>query len=220
MKVFAATVALSLMLTAAPTFAQQAPAPAAPRPAAPATPPPAAATKVPFPPGVKYAIVNLEEMFAASTEGQKVQAMINQKQSELGAKQKTLQDAQAKAQQNASVMSDAAKAQAQADIDRQSKDLERANEDAQTEVQNVLEQARMEWQRRVGPVVEKMAKERQLHFLLGADGTIVWADPAIVLTDELINAQGSAAAPAAAAPAPRPSTTTPGPKPAQPATGK
>ena len=114
MRVFAAATALSILLAAAPTFAQ-APAQTAPRPAAPAAqtpapqtsaPQPAAQPNVPFPSGVKYAYVNLEAVFADSAEGQRVQKLIQTKQTELQGKQKAFQDAQQKAQQSASVMSD------------------------------------------------------------------------------------------------------------------
>jgi outer membrane protein len=216
MKVFAATVALSVMLTAAPTFAQQAPAPTAPRPVAPSTaaqtPPPAAATRAPFPAGVKYAYLNLEEVFARSPEGAKVQTLINQRQSELAVAQKALQDAQAKAQQNASVMSDDAKAKAQADLERQDKDLQRKVEDAQAEVQSLQQSAQADWQKRIQPIVQKLAQDKGLHMLLSVpDSGLVWADPSLDLTEDLIKAQGSATAPApaAAAPAARPSATTP-----------
>src|SRR5215213_4132293 len=107
MRVFAVATALSMLLTAAPTFAQaQAPAPTparpaaqTPRPAAPAvqTPasqpvPPPARPNVPFPAGVKYAFVNLEAVFADSAEGKRIQTLIQSKQTELQGKQKALQD--------------------------------------------------------------------------------------------------------------------------------
>jgi outer membrane protein len=221
MKVFAATVALSLMLTAAPTFAQQ--APGAPRPVAPApaaqTPPPAAAVRAPFPAGVKYGYVNLEVVFAQSAEGQKIQSLINTRQTDLAAAQKKLQDDQAKAQSQASVMSDAAKAQAQADLERQDKDLQRKVEDAQTEVQTAQQQAQAAWQQRIQPIVQKLAQDKGLHMLLSVpDSGLVWADPSLDLTDDLIAAQGGAPAPAAAPAASRPAA--PAPRPNAPATGK
>jgi outer membrane protein len=226
MRVFAVATALSVMLAAAPTFAQQAPAPAAPRPAAPAVQVPAQApANVPFPAGVKYGYVNLEQVFAGSPEGLRIQTLINNKQTELQGKQKALQDAQQKAQAQASVMSDAAKAQTQAELERQDKDLQRLLEDAQTEVQGAQQQAQAEWQRRIMPVVEKLSQEKGLHFLLSVpDSGLVWADPAINLTEELLEMQKSAPAaavvpPSAAPPAARPATT-PAPRPATPATGK
>jgi outer membrane protein len=228
MRVFAVATALSVLLAVAPTFAQ-APAQTPPRPSVPvgqapgSTPAPA--PNVPFPAGVKYGYVNLEQVFAGSAEGQRIQTLIQTKQNELQAKQKAFQDAQQKAQSQASVMSDAAKAQAQADLERQDKDLQRLLEDAQTEVQGAQQQAQAEWQRRIQPVVEKLSQEKGLHFLLSVpDSGLVWADPSINLTEELLEMQKAAPAPAAtaapaAAPTARPATT-PAPRPVTPATGK
>jgi outer membrane protein len=223
MRVFVLGLVLSAVLAAAPTFAQApaqpaprpaAPAQTAPRPAPPIAPQPAApAPNVPFPAGVKYAYVNLEAVFAESAEGKKVQTLIQTRQTELAGLQKSLQDAQAKAQQNASVQSDAAKAQAQADLERQDKDLQRKLEDAQAEVQGAQQAAQADWQKRIMPVVQKLAQEKQLHMLLSVpDSGLVWADPSLDLTQELIKAQGGS--PAAATPAP------PAARPAAPATGK
>jgi Skp family chaperone for outer membrane proteins len=235
MRVFAVATALSVMLAAAPTFAQ-APAPTAPRPSVPVAPagaPPAGApavpANVPFPAGVKYGFVNLEAVFADSAEGKRVQTLIQTRQTELGSKQKAMQDAQQKASQQASVMSDAAKAQAQAELEKQDKDLQRLLEDAQAEVQSAQQQAQAEWQRRINPVVQKLAQEKGLHLLLSVpDSGLVWADPSIDLTQELIDMQKTAPAPPPAAAAPgapaaaplaRPATT-PAPRPATPSTGK
>ena len=82
MRVFAVVTALSVLLAAAPTFAQV-PAQTAPRPAAPSVqtpaPAPAAPANVPFPAGVKYGYVNLEQVFAGSAEGQRIQTLIQTK---------------------------------------------------------------------------------------------------------------------------------------------
>ena len=77
------------------------------------------------------------------------------------------------------------------------------------------------------PVVQKLSQEKGLHFLLSVpDSGLVWADPALDLTDELVEMQKSAAAPPvtaapppAAAPAGRPATT-PAPRPTTPTLGK
>ena len=96
MRVFAVATVLSVTLAAAPTFAQQPAGQPAPRPAAPAaqTPvQPAPAPNVPFPAGVKYGYINLEAVFNASTEGQRIQTLIQTSQTELQGNQKALQAA-------------------------------------------------------------------------------------------------------------------------------
>ena len=131
MKLSCPVVALSLMLLAAPTFAQ-APAPA-PRPAAPAAP-----AAVAFPEGAKYAFVNVQRIATESAEGKvatnQVQALNSKKVDELNAKNKQLQTAQQKLESGGSVLSAAAQAQLQKEVERLQVDIQRFTEDAQAEV--------------------------------------------------------------------------------------
>src|SRR5687768_17447370 len=142
MKVFAVVLALSPVLSASPSFAQaqpaapapaaQAPAPATQKPAQP--PPPATqkpgqpaaaqppAPRVPFQTGLKYAYVDLQEVAQTSTQGKafngKVQGLQEQKLKELQDKNKQLQAAQDKLEKGASVLSDAARAGLQGEIEK------------------------------------------------------------------------------------------------------
>src|SRR5688572_32833327 len=222
MRVFAVALALSLTLMAAPSFAQaQAPAPAAPRPAgqaAPAPPPAAAqpaAARPPFRAGLKYAYVNVQEIAATSNEGKgfnaKVQALQEQRIKELQDKQKALVAAQQKLEQGGSVLNDTARAQLQADIERQQKDIQRSTEDAQQEVTALTQQLQAEFERRLTPVVDRVAKEKGVHFIFSAaESGLVWADPTMDLTLDIIRAfdatPASAAKPAAPAPTTAPAT--------------
>jgi len=92
MRAFVVAAALSLVLAAAPTFAQApAAAPAAPAPAAQGAP----AAEPAFPAGAKYAFVNIQRIAAESQQGKalssRVQALNNQKVTELNDKNKSLQ---------------------------------------------------------------------------------------------------------------------------------
>ena len=208
MRVFALAPALSLTLMAAPIFAQaKPPAPAAPQPAAQPAPPP----RVPFQTGLKYAYVNVQEIAASSNEGKsfnaKVQALQEQKIKELQDKNKALQATQQKLEQGGSVLNDTARAQLQADIERQQKDIQRSTEDAQQEVTALTEQLRAEFERRLTPVVDRVAKEKGVHFIFSAaESGLVWADPTMDLTLDIIRAfdatpAATAKPPAAPAPA-------------------
>jgi outer membrane protein len=224
MRVFALAPALSLTLMAAPIFAQaKPPAPEAPRPAGQAAPQqpaaqpaaqPAPPPRVPFQTGLKYAYVNVQEIAATSNEGKsfnaKVQALQDQKIKELQDKNKALQAAQQKLEQGGSVLNDTARAQLQADIERQQKDIQRSTEDAQQEVTALTEQLRAEFERRLTPVVDRVAKEKGVHFIFSAaESGLVWADPTMDLTPDIIrafDATPASAAKPAAAPAPAPAT--------------
>jgi outer membrane protein len=225
MKVCVVVLALSVLLTAAPSYAQ---APAAPA-AAPQTQKPAAPQPAPAQPpaptprfqdGLKYAYVQLELVAAYSNQGKafngKVQALQEQKVKELQDRNKALQSAQEKLDKGASVMNDTARAQLQADIEKQQRDLQRATEDAQQEVQSLTQQAQAEFFRLAQAAIDRVAKAKQLHFVfLAGEGGLIWADPATDLTAEVIKEIDAGAASAAAKPA-APAPAAPAQVPAKP----
>ena len=203
MRAFVVAAALSVMLAAAPTFAQ---APAA----APAAPPAAAAAEVPFPTGAKYAFVNIQRIAAESGQGKalslRVQALNTKKVTELNDKNKALQASQQKLDSGASVLSEPARAQLEKDIDRQQTDIQRFTDDAQKEVQDLQNELQLEFQQKLGPIVQAVFNEKKLEILFSAtDAGVLIADPGLDLTSEVIRRFDVAnPAPAAAAPAPRP----------------
>jgi outer membrane protein len=218
MRVFASILAFSAVLAAgaayaqAPAAAPQAPAPrpATPAPAAPgqkpAPPAPAAAPELKprFQEGMKYAYVNVQAVAATSAEGkvaaEKIKVLQEQKSRELQEKNKALQTAQQKLEQGGSVLSDAARGQLQAEIERQQRDLQRFTEDAQQDVQQLAEQVEGEFNRKLTPIIDRVAKQKGVHFVFNAaQSGLIWAEPGMDLTAEVIQAFDS---PAAAAPAP------------------
>jgi outer membrane protein len=210
MRAFVVATALSILLAAAPGFAQAPAAAPAPAPA-----PQAAPAQPPFPAGAKYAFVNIQRIAAESAQGKslssRVQALNNQKVNELNDKNKALQASQQKLESGASVLNDAARGQLEKDIDRQQTDIQRFTDDAQKEVQELQNELQAEFQQKLGPVIQQIAQEKKLDILFSAlDAGIVWADAGLDLTSEVIrrfdaaNPAPTAAAPPAAAPAPRP----------------
>jgi outer membrane protein len=217
MRVFAIAAAFSLTLVPG-AFAQAAPAqgaaPATQKPPAPATqkPPAPSAPAAPAPPparfqdGLKYAYVNMQAIAQQSAEGKaladRLKSMQDAKQRELQDKNKNLQAMQQKLDQGGSVLSEAARAQLQSDIDRTQRDLQRASEDAQEELQKLAQQVEEDFTRKVLPIVDKVAKEKQVHFVFNAaQSGLIWADPGMDLTTEVIAAlNGSKPAAPAAAP--------------------
>jgi len=219
---------LAFVLSAAPAFAQAAAQPPAAQPpaqAAPAPQPPVA-----FPQGAKIGLVNLQQIAALSVDGKastaKVQALITKKQTEGAAKAKQLQDNQNKLQQSGALMNDAARAQLEKDIERQTVEQQRFEQDAQAEVTELQTQLQGVFQEKLFPILNQMVVEKGLHVLFSAaDAGIIAADPGIDLTLEAIKRFDAATAskPAAAAPAAAPGAkpaapATPGAKPAVPAT--
>jgi len=237
MRVLAVALAVSMLLAASETRAQQAPprpagqAPApAPRPAAPAPAPAPAVPAAPparFQDGLKYAYVRIDRIAAESSEGkalnERVKALNDQKVRELNEKNKAMQSAQQKLDSGGNVLNDTARAQLTAEVERQQRDIQRFTEDAQQDLQALQQQLQEEFTRKLNPVLDKVAKEKQVHMVFNAtESGLVWADPTMDLTSDIIKALDSSApaAPAATAkpaappaPAPAPAATT---KPAAP----
>lgn len=193
--------AVGFVLATGPAWAQtpapQTPAqtpPAGQKPPTPApTTPPAAQPQPPqpFPEGAKIAFVNINAIAGGSSEGKaataKIQDFIKKKNAEIQDKQKALQAMQAKLQQNVSVMSDQARSQLEKDITKQSRELQSAQEDAQQEQQQLTQDLQSEFQQKLFPVVDAIAKEKGLHMVFSiADSGILWPHAGLDLTAEVI----------------------------------
>jgi Skp family chaperone for outer membrane proteins len=185
MKGFVLVAVLVLALAAAPARAELAGAQAQP-PAAAAPQPP-----LPFPEGSKVAYIVLQRIAAESEEGReataKVQALQQQRMQELTERQKNVQGLQAKLEQGAAVMSVTAQAELQKQIERAQVDLQRATEDAQADVQQLQITLQDEFQERLIPIIEAVAREKNLHFIFnGPDSGLVWADVSLDISLDVI----------------------------------
>ena len=203
MKALVVAVALSLMLIASPVFAQ-APAaaqpPAKPAPAAPAPAQPPAPK--PFPEGAKVAYVVLQRIANESADGRvattRIQALQQKKAAELNERNKQLTGLQQKLEKEGSVMSAAASADLQKQVEKLQLDVQRFTQDAQAEVQELQQQLQNEFQERLTPVLSQVAADMGLHYVFnGPDAGLVWADPALDISTEVIKKLDSAKPPAA-----------------------
>jgi Skp family chaperone for outer membrane proteins len=211
MRRFAIVASLALVLSGAPAFAQ-APAPAAPAAAAPAqaapaqpAPTPAPQPPAPFPAGAKIAFIDFQRVAAESVEGQistvKINALVNKKQAEGAEKAKALQANQQKLAQSGAVMSDTARAALEKDIERQTREGERFQQDAQAEINELQQEVQNEFVKKLSPIVEALAVEKGLHLVFNAaESGIAWAAPGLDLTADVIKKLDATAKPAAATP--------------------
>jgi Skp family chaperone for outer membrane proteins len=227
MRAVAIAAALALVSSAAPVFAQAAPAgqtPARPAPAQPAPRPAPAATQpapppqppAPFPQGAKVGFVNLQAIAQLSADGKaansRVQALAQKKQTEGQTKSKALQDNQQKLQTSGSVMSEQARSQLEKEIERQTVEGQRFEQDAQAELNELQQELQTEFQKKLMPILEQLSKEKGLQVLLSAaDSGVIWADPGLDLTleavrklDSMNGTRSTATAPPAAPPAAAP----------------
>jgi Skp family chaperone for outer membrane proteins len=220
MKVVAISASLAVALSAAPLLAQtpaRPPQPTQAKPAAPAptTPTPPAAPPAPFPAGAKVAYVNLQQIANLSVEGKnltaKVQALMQKKQNEAQSKSKALADNQTKLQQSGALMSEAARDALTKEIERQNVEGQRFQQDAQSEINELSQQLQNEFQQKLFPILDLVAKEKGIDILLSAaDAGMVWAAPGLDITMDAVKKldEKTAGKPAAAAPAPAPAPAT------------
>ena len=194
-KSMALGLALGAVLTAGPGWSQTAPPaqppatpPAAQKPAE-AAPPPKA--PVPFLEGAKIAIVNFDYVAANSEDGKamiaKIQALQKTKTAELAEMGKTLEAARKKAVDQASVMNEQARGQAEREISRLERDLQSAQQDATADFNAFSQKAQNEFGQKVVPLLQTLAKEKGLHVVLRAvPDVIAWANDGVDLSNELI----------------------------------
>ena len=166
------------------------PPPAAQPPAAPRQPPAAAAPQPrPFPEGAKIAFINIPRIAAESVEGKastgRVNALREKKVAELSAKNKQVETAQQKLA-SGGLLSDEARAATQKEIDKLNVEIQRMQQDAEAEMTDLQQQLQLDFQRKLSPVIQQIAVEKGLHMLLSTDAGLVWAEPGLDLTLEII----------------------------------
>src|SRR5215204_2986136 len=194
MMVAALTLALS-----APVFAQTTPPAGAPKPQTPAQPPatPPAATQpapkpaappVPFP---QDAFIDINTIAATSAAGKeatkKLAALDEKKRGEINEKNKQLQALQTKLNTGGAVLSDTARGSLEKDIEKMQRDIQFSSQNAQAEMQDLQNELQAEFQKRLLPVIEEIAKEKGLHAVFSvADSGAAYVHAGLNLSDEVV----------------------------------
>jgi Skp family chaperone for outer membrane proteins len=199
--------AVLIAALSAPTFAQTAPAkpqtpPATPPAAqAPAAKPPAPAPQppAPFPQEAKIAFIDVNMIAGTSAAGKeaskKLQDLTNKKSTEINDKNKQLQTLTTRRDTGAAVMNDAARAQLDKDIDKLQRDIQFASTNAQAELQDMQNELQGEFQKRLIPIIEEVAKEKGLHAVFSiADSGAAYVHPGLNISDEVVKRLDAAAA--------------------------
>jgi len=168
-----------------------------PKPQAPPATPPAAqpapkpaTPPVPFPQDSKIAFVDLQAIASSSAAGKdatkKLQELTTKKQAEIAEKNKQLQAAQAKLQSGAGVLNDSARASLEKEIDRMQRDIQFANQNAQAEVNEMTNDLQGDFQKKLMPIIEEVAKEKGLYVVFTAEAGVAFVHPGLNITDEVI----------------------------------
>jgi Skp family chaperone for outer membrane proteins len=196
MIVAALTLALSTY-----AFAQATQPPAgAPKPPAqpPATPPAAtqpapkpATPPVPFPQDAKIAFVDINLIAQNSVAGReatkKLTALDEKKRAELQEKNKQLQALQTKLNTGGNVLNESARNALEKDIARMTRDMQSAQTDAQAEMNDLQQELMADFQKKLLPVIEEVAKEKGLHAVFSAaDAGAAYIHPGLNITDEVV----------------------------------
>ena len=191
--------ALSLALSA-PVFAQATPPAGAPKPQTPAQPPatppaaqPAApkAPPVPFPQDAKIAFIDINVIAASSSAGKdastKLEALQKKKMGEIQEKNKQLQALQTKLTTGGTVLNEAARGALEKDIDRLQRDIQFTQQNAQAEMQDLQNELQTEFQKRLLPIIEEVAKEKGLHAVFSiADSGAAYVHAGLNISDEIV----------------------------------
>ena len=179
----------------------QVPAPAqAPPPTAqpPQTAP--APARLPFPSGAQQAYIDLQRVANESSEGQaanqQVQALSEERIRAIETRSVELRGSQQKLQQNANVMSAEAQLQLQRDIDRLNIEVQRLTQDAEDAVAELQQTLQIEFQQKLVPAIDRVAASRGLQFIFSVgDGGLIWANPALDITTDVVEELNKAAQP-------------------------
>lgn len=196
-------------VNAAPVSAGQAPATQKPAPAAqtpPAAAQPAAAQPAaapapprPFPEGAKIAYVNVQRIASESAEGQaatkRLTALREEKEKDLVARNQKFEEARKRLETSASVLSEAVRTTQAKDVERLQTDLQRAQQDAQKAVEDLQNELQLEFQRKLLPVLSEVSAAKNLHMVFSSiDSGVVWADPGLDITTDVVKRLDAAAA--------------------------
>lgn len=182
------------------TTAQQPPPTTPPAAPAPAAPPPAPA---PFPEGAKVAFIIARAIFETSEYGKsaktRLEALEKKLTGEIQEKMKALEANRTKLQQGGSVLNAAAAAQLQKEIEKQERDVQFSQQDANSELQAMQQSVLEDFQVLLNPVLEEVRKEKGLHMIFEAgEGGLAAADAGLNVSAEVVK-RLDAAKPAAPA---------------------
>ncbi len=140
------------------------------------------------PSNIWIGIISFDAVAQKSQIGQsalkQLQALQTRKATELQGIQTKIQGLRTQQQSQTAVLSDAAMAAMERDINKLSRDLQFAQQEAEVEVQDLRDVLMQDLQRRVAAMVAQVAKEKGLLLVVQADSA-VFVDPTVDLSDEV-----------------------------------
>lgn len=158
---------------------------------------------------VKIAVVDLQRLTVGTEEGKKNLEKLDKRYQEIAGimqkAQKDIEDKQKRLTEGARLLSDSVKAQLAKDIEKDSTDLKRKNEDYQQELAELENELMAPLMGQAEAVLSVYVKEKGYSFLFNLsaeNGNVVWFNRGNDITDDVIKAIDSQAKAASNTPAP------------------
>jgi Skp family chaperone for outer membrane proteins len=155
------------------------------------TAPAQAAPVRPFPDGTTLAYVDMQAVGRESALGKRfaaeIEALRTKRSDDLNEKNKALEAEQQRLEQSASVMSPEARLKLQQSIDAKSRELQFQTKQAQADVDDLKQELGRTFNAAIAPILAEVANTRHVQLLFDRErGGVVWVDPALDLTKEVI----------------------------------
>jgi outer membrane protein len=139
-----------------------------------------------------FATVSLSYVAQSSKAGKAALAKLEEagkkREAEAAVKAGELQKQQIALQQQSGAMSDRARADLQKAFERSRVDFDRFRQDAQAELQGMQAEFEADFRLQLIPIVDQISKEKGFHFVFGLEQStlVVWANPALDISDEVV----------------------------------
>jgi outer membrane protein len=84
------------------------------------------------------------------------------------------------------VLNDSARDQLAKEIDKMQRDIQFANQNAQAEVNELQNDLQGDFQKKLMPIIEEVAKEKGLYVVFTAEAGVAFVHPGLNITDEVV----------------------------------
>jgi outer membrane protein len=177
--------------TTAPPPAQTPPLLPKPPGAQTPAPTPTPAVAVPFLADSKIAFVNMQALLSESKLGKaglaQMKTLTDKQQADLNDKNKAIQTLQQKIQTQSTVVTPETRTQWNSDLEKAQRDLQYSQNEAQAQVEELNQRLLGDFQEKVLPIIEALAKEKGLYAIFGAaESGAAYVHPGVDLTVELV----------------------------------
>lgn len=151
--------------------------------------PPAQQAAAAFPVEARLAFVDVDRVAALSAEGKTATARLhdlrNRKAAELATRSKHVEALQTKLSGGSAVLNDVARRRLEREFQRAQVDFQRLTEDAEEEVRELQQELMQAFTAKLFPVIEDIARERDLWAVFSDDRTTLWHNRALDLSEEV-----------------------------------